>query len=86
MGNILLPLGRENIPLSIDNSINYKIIKENQLPIIKDVKQERIRAIKYPINNKRITEIVLPNDRVAIIVTDIREEPAILRFRMKVVH
>jgi len=74
MREIVLPFGKEKITLAFDKSIKYKIIRENQLPIAKNIKSEIKHAIQNPINCKKITEIVSPDDTVAIIVTDITRE------------
>lgn len=70
MVNYTYKYGREAKSFSLDEEQVLSEIKIKKMPILENVEQAIMAAIKNPINSKSLLEIVQPDETVAFIVND----------------
>lgn len=66
-----LPYGHEDIEVEIPDENLIAVIEPKEIPSLPNVEAEIRRAIRSPVGSPPLSSIVKPNDRIAIIVTDI---------------
>jgi nickel-dependent lactate racemase len=66
-----LGYGKSNITIDIDSANLLSVLKPNKIQVSSTGEEEVKRAIKEPIGSVRLKEIVKPEDKIAIITSDI---------------
>lgn len=70
MVDVWLPYGKTEVCLRVPTRNFLGSIEPKEKPGVPDAKAEVERALKEPINSKRLCEIAKPGDKVAIVVDD----------------
>lgn len=71
MAKYAVPNGKRMIEFEIPDGVDVTVVKSKELPIIADKEKAIREAIENPIGSPRLSQIVKPGQKVAIIVTDI---------------
>lgn len=69
--NVKLAYGKTGYPIELSDDYNIDIIKPRWVESVKDQKLAITKALINPYNSKPLKDIVNPNDKVAIIFSDI---------------
>ncbi len=65
-----LPYGSAQVSVDIPGKYNVTVVKPNEAPAVPDEAEEIERALKNPINSKRLSEIAKKGKNAVIIVND----------------
>lgn len=68
---VRIPYGKSFIEVKIPKNNLVGIVEPNDLPGVKDEIGEIYKAIKRPIRSKGLSELAGPDDKVAIVITDL---------------
>jgi len=71
MTSFKIPYGKRKISFEIPNEFEVTVVKNNSKSQISDIIEVIKKALKNPINSKRLSELIEKGKTVCIIVTDI---------------
>ncbi|MEW6669325.1 MAG: nickel-dependent lactate racemase [Thermodesulfobacteriota bacterium] len=71
MPTCAVPNGNRMIDLDLPDDVEVTVVENRPMPILSDVKQAIRDAILHPVGSKRLSGMVRPGQKVAIIVTDV---------------
>ena len=71
MTSFKIPYGKRKISFEIPNEFEVTVVKNNSKSQISDIIEAIRKALKNPINSKRLSELIEKGKTVCIIVTDI---------------
>ena len=71
MPTFAVPNGHRMIDLTLPDGVECTLVNNRPMPILPDVKQAIRDAILHPIASKRLSSMVHPGQKAAIIVTDV---------------
>jgi len=71
MVKVTLPFGSRTLEIEIPSRNLAGVLRPKELPGVSDPKEEVKKALENPINSDRLTNIVKPGDRIAIVIDDI---------------
>ena len=71
MQTYAVPNGHRMIELTLPDDVDCTLVKNKPMPVFPDATQAIQDAILHPIGSKRLSSMVHPGQKTAIIVTDI---------------
>ncbi|MGB9662754.1 MAG: nickel-dependent lactate racemase [Moorellaceae bacterium] len=71
MAKYAVPNGHRMVEFEISDRVSVTVVRSNELPIITDPERAIREALENPIGCPRLSRLVRPGQKVAIIVTDI---------------
>ena len=71
MPTYAIPNGNRLIDVSLPDDFEVTVVQNRPMPVLPDVKQAVRDAILHPIASKRLSSMVHPGQKVAVIVTDV---------------
>lgn len=66
-----IPCGKRKIELEVPDRVPVQYVESRKMPTLHDVKKAVEEALSHPIGTPRLREMVRPNQKVALVVTDI---------------
>ncbi|RJR38329.1 MAG: nickel-dependent lactate racemase [Desulfobacteraceae bacterium] len=71
MTTYAVPNGNRMIELKVPGDVEVTLVSNRDVPVIQDVKEAIRDAILHPVASKRLSSLVRPGQKAAVIVTDV---------------
>jgi lactate racemase len=71
MATYVIPNGNRMIELNLPDGVEVTVVNNKPMPILPDVKTAIRDAILHPVGSKRLSSMVRPGQKAAVIVTDV---------------